>query len=371
MNQNHIWFELNNELRKKIIKNMSEERYSADGKIHDAQRLKELQTLPLWRKIQITQARIMEWYNYYEGQVYVSFSGGKDSTVLADLTSRVCKTCGYDLTLVFVDTGLEYPEIRAFVKSFADWLRTTYEINIELVILKPEMRFDEVIKKHGYPLISKEISRDVGRTQKNKGINTRNGEFTYAYKALNGLLENGSKNPFNKEKWAYLVDAPFKISNECCNIMKKKPLHKYDKESHKKPIIGTMTFESMQRKNQWLQTGCNAFDNKNPQSKPMSFWTENDVLEYINTYKIPYASVYGDIVKDENEKYKTTKLNRTGCIFCGFGCHLEKSPNRFERLKETHPKMWDYCIRPVEENGLGMGIVLDYINVPYGKEDIN
>jgi 3'-phosphoadenosine 5'-phosphosulfate sulfotransferase (PAPS reductase)/FAD synthetase len=186
---------------------------------------------------------------------------------------------------------------------------------------------------------------------------------------LNGLLENGSKNPFNKEKWAYLVDAPFKMSNECCDIMKKKPLHKYDKEFHKNPIIGTMTFESMQRKNQWLQTGCNAFDNKNPQSKPMSFWTENDVLEYINTYKIPYASVYGDIIKDENGKYKTTKLNRTGCIFCGFGCHLEKSPNRFERLKETHPKMWDYCIRPVEENGLGMGKVLDYINVPYGKGD--
>lgn len=333
---------------------MDEERYSSDGKIHDSQRLKELQALPLWRKIQITQARIMEWYNYYEGQVYVSFSGGKDSTVLLDLARRIFP----DIEAVFVDTGLEYPEIREFIKTFDN-----------VVWLKPEMRFDEVIKNYGYPLISKEISRDVGRTQKNKGINTRNGEFTYAYKALNGLLENGSKNPFNKEKWAYLVDAPFKMSNECCNIMKKKPLHKYDKEFHKNPIIGTMTFESMQRKSQWLQTGCNAFDNKNPQSKPMSFWTESDVLEYINTYKIPYVSVYGDIIKDENGKYKTTKLNRTGCIFCGFGCHLEKTPNRFERLKETHPKMWDYCIRPVEENGLGMGKVLDYINVPYGKED--
>ncbi len=333
---------------------MDEDRYSKDGKIHDSQRLKELQALPLWRKIQITQARIMEWYNFYEGKVYVSFSGGKDSTVLLDLARRVFP----DIEAVFVDTGLEYPEVREFIKTFDN-----------VTWLHPEMRFDEVIKKYGYPLISKEISRDVGRTQKNKGINTRNGKFTYAYKALNGLLENGSKNPFNKEKWAYLVDAPFKMSNECCNIMKKKPLHKYDKEFLKKPIIGTMTFESMQRKNQWLQTGCNAFDNKNPQSKPMSFWTENDVLEYINTYNISYANVYGDIVKDENGKYKTTKLNRTGCIFCGFGCHLDKKPNRFERLKETHPKMWDYCMRSIEENELGMGAVLDYINVPYGKDD--
>lgn len=328
--------------------------YSEDGKVHDLQRLKELQALPLWRKIQITQARIIEWYNYYEGKVYISFSGGKDSTVLLDLARRIYP----DIEAVFVDTGLEYPEIREFIKTFDN-----------VTWLKPEMRFDEVIKKYGYPLISKEISRDVGRTQKNKGINTRNGKFTYAYKALNGLLVNGSKNPFNKEKWAYLVDAPFKMSNECCNTMKKKPLHKYDKEFLKKPIIGTMTFESMQRKSQWLQTGCNAFDNKNPQSKPMSFWTENDVLEYINTYNIPYANVYGDIIKDENGKYKTTKLNRTGCIFCGFGAHLEKSPNRFERLKETHPKMWDYCIRPVEDNGLGFGKVLDFIGVNYGKEE--
>ena len=66
---------------------MEKERYSSDGKIHDLQRLKELQALPLWRKIQITQARIIEWYNYYEGQVYISFSGGKDSTVLLDLGS--------------------------------------------------------------------------------------------------------------------------------------------------------------------------------------------------------------------------------------------------------------------------------------------
>lgn len=130
-----------------------------------------------------------------------------------------------------------------------------------------------------------------------------------------------------------------------------------------------MASESNRRKNAWIKTGCNAFDGINSISKPMSFWTENDVLEYINTYKIPYASVYGDIIKNENEKYLTTGENRTGCVFCGFGCHLEKSPNRFERLKKIDKPKWEYCMRSIEENGLGMGAVLDYINVPYGKDD--
>ena len=61
----------------------------------------------------------------------------------------------------------------------------------------------------------------------------------------------------------------------------------------------------------------------------------------------------------------TTGAERTGCMFCGFGCHLEKSPNRFQRMKETHPKQYEYCLRPVEQGGLGMAEVLDYIGVDY------
>ena len=95
----------------------------------------------------------------------------------------------------------------------------------------------------------------------------------------------------------------------------------------------------------------------------MSFWTEQDVLQYIRQFNIPYASVYGDIVKDENGKLYTTLCDRTGCVFCGFGCHLEKPENRFQRLKKTHPKLWEYCMKPISEGGLGMKEILEYINV--------
>lgn len=73
--------------------------------------------------------------------------------------------------------------------------------------------------------------------------------------------------------------------------------------------------------------------------------------------------MYGDIIEDEKGKLKTTGCDRTGCVFCAFGCHLEKEPNRFQRLKQTHPNLWEYCMKDWENGGLGMKNVLEYINV--------
>ena len=71
--------------------------------------------LPLDEKIKRTKELILEWYLQYDGQVFVSFSGGKDSTVLLHI-ARSIKTCA-DIPAVFVDTGLEYPELRQHVKN--------------------------------------------------------------------------------------------------------------------------------------------------------------------------------------------------------------------------------------------------------------
>lgn len=114
--------------------------------VHDAARLKELQALPLERKIQITQTRIIEWYQHYNGQVCVSFSGGKDSTVLLHIARQLYP----NIPAVFSNTGLEYPEIQRFVKSFD---------NVDIVT--PSMRFDDVITTYGYPLIGKEVAEAI------------------------------------------------------------------------------------------------------------------------------------------------------------------------------------------------------------------
>ena len=308
-----------------------------------------MQSLPLDIKIRMTKERIKQWYEYWDGMVYVSFSGGKDSTVLKHIVDSIYD----DVPSLFVNTGLEYPEIQKFAMSQKN-----------VVTIRPKMRFDEVIKKYGYPASTKEQAA-----------------FVYEYKTtksekLRNIRLNGNKWGRGKitNKWIKLLDAPFDVSDQCCDIMKKNPSKYYEKETNRKPFVGTMANESRQRQSNWLMYGCNAFDKTRPTSQPLSFWTEQDILDYIKTFEIPYCSVYGDIIEDENKNLMTTACDRTGCIFCMFGCHLEKEPNRFQRLKETHPKQYEYCIGGGEmvdgkwqpnKEGLGLGKVLDYIGVKY------
>lgn len=93
---------------------------------HTIEDLRELQAKSLDEKIQISTARIIEWYEHWEGKVYVSFSGGKDSTVLLDLVRNIYPK----VPAVFFDTGLEFPELREFVSSTPN-----------VITLKPKMSF--------------------------------------------------------------------------------------------------------------------------------------------------------------------------------------------------------------------------------------
>lgn len=202
------------------------------------------------------------------------------------------------------------------------------------------------------------------------------------------------------------------ISHMCCSVMKKSPLKNYQKKFHLYPYLGTLTEESKLREQAWIKHGCNAFEATNKTSQPMSFWTEQDVLHYIYDEGLEIASVYGDIVATDDsgmeyEPYfssgcnlKCTGCQRTGCIFCGFGCHLEKGETRFQRLAKTHPKQYEYCMGggqwvdnpkydPVapekdgdwinwnpkkiwvpSKEGLGMKHVFDECNKLYGKDFI-
>ena len=252
----------------------------------DIQRLRELQALPLERKVGFTAARVAEWYNHYGGKVHVSFSGGKDSTVLLYIVRNLFP----DVKGMFVDTGLEYPEIRDFVKTWdnIDWV-------------KPEKSFLQVIKEYGYPVISKEIAHYVYYARKGAGwsaaaLGVIDDFITRKGKSM--ALRRGGR--YDASRWRFLYDAPFLISDQCCVIMKKKPAHKYARQTKTFPIIATMTEESQLREQKWTMNGCNAFDARNPSSAPMSFWTEQDVLQYIKTMHIPIASVYGDIVAKPN-----------------------------------------------------------------------
>ena len=124
-----------------------------------------------------------------------------------------------------------------------------------------------------------------------------------------------------------------------------------------------MAVESSIRTLSYLKNGCNSFESTRPISQPMSFWTEQDVLQYIRKYNIRYASVYGDILEDDNGNLRFSGCQRTGCMFCMYGVHMEKGRNRFQLMRETHPKIWEYCIYQ-----LNLKQVLEYIGVEYKWE---
>jgi 3'-phosphoadenosine 5'-phosphosulfate sulfotransferase (PAPS reductase)/FAD synthetase len=158
------------------------------------------------------------------------------------------------------------------------------------------------------------------------------------------------------KKWQYLCNGPFKISDKCCEWLKKKPMDMYNKKSGRVPFLGIRTGEAMQREKAYLMYGCNAYDIKRPRSAPLSFWTHDDILKYIRAKNIKYSKLY-DMGYD-----------RSGCMFCMFGVHIEyqkTGTNRFIRMKKTHPRQWDYCI-----NRLGLGEVLHCIGIPYEEKQL-
>lgn len=300
--------------------------------------------------------------------------------------------------------------------------------------------------------------RGHAKTSRGRETYWKRVEITGKYRGSRsaGVVDEPTKSMFNKEKWLPLArDVPVLISGLCCNKTKKEPIHAYyRKQGGLVPFLAMLAEESRVRKQAWIRHGCNAFDSKHPTSNPMSFWTEQDVLKYIVIYRdainnmrrealekrylergfdsyddvdvvsgltvreliereleSPIASVYGDIVAVDsfgNEydphgtlidcKLKCTGCQRTGCIYCPLGAHLEKGETRFQRLATTHPKHYEYCIgggqwvdNPAydptapkfdgewqnwnpkkiwvpSKKGLGMGKVFDMVNEVYGRD---
>ena len=216
---------------------------------------------------------------------------------------------------------------------------------------------------------------DNVRVQRLLGCLPKKGKAT-----LENIPEGKDLSNFSCERYKFFLEAPFEISQQCCRVMKKDPAKRYARETGRLPITAQMATESRLRTQIWLKNGCNAFEAKRKMSNPMSFWTEQDVLLYLYNRKIPIAKCYGEIVPEEETDGQltfeslgifeterptlcTTGCHRTGCMFCLYGAHLEKpGEGRLEKLRVTHPKQYDYIMRPKEDGGLNYKEVIDWTN---------
>lgn len=275
--------------------------------------------LPLKAKVVLAQQRLQSFYSKMGGSVYISFSGGKDSLVLADIARKLYPK----IPVVFIDTGLEYPEVRKTALSYPN-----------VTVVRPKMTFKAVIEKYGYPVVSKDVAQKIQEIRTTKSDKLRD-------KRLYGDANGNGKLP---EKWKFLLDAPFSISGKCCDALKKGPAKRYEKETGNYPIVGTMATDGMGRWTSYLKTGCNTFEGARPMSRPLSIWTEENIWEYIKDNDLPYASIYD------------LGYTRTGCMFCLFGLHMEEQPGRFDRMKESHPELYKYCMVK-----LGLKEVINYL----------
>lgn len=294
--------------------------------------------LPYEAKLALSARRIQDWNDYYGGNVYISFSGGLDSTVLVHMVEKVL---GKKVPKVFVDTGLEFPQIREFVHSF------------DVEVLYPECSFRDVILDRGYPLVSKEVAAKIRKL--------RHGNLSDRYR--NYLMHGDDRGKLGKlpDRWKFLIEAPFDTSEECCIITKERPLDRYARRTGRVPFVGITQDEGMMRQRQYNRTGCNAYHAKQPKSQPLGFWTRQNILRYVVENRLRYSAAYGDIVC-ERGSYRTTGEQRTGCMYCAMGCHLEKTPNRYQRLREKDLKTYRYVMAPVSAGGLGFDYVLNYCN---------
>lgn len=266
--------------------------------------LKERQGWTLKQKVDHSLGAIDQFLSRTNGKAYVSFSGGKDSTVLLHL----CRIIKPDIKAVFCNTGNEYPDIVKFVRATD---------NIEIIY--PKVKPAEIFDKYGFPLVSKVQSMAISRYRHTKS------EKQKLYRLYG---ESGKKSGVINEKWHFLIKKNYEVSEKCCDQLKKKPFKLYQQLTRLYPIIGTMADESRQRTDMYIRRGqCNIFTGA-ISSQPLSIWKEQDIWDYIADRKLQIADIYNKGAR------------RTGCMFCGYGCQF-KGDNRLKMVLDMYPKMYD------------------------------
>lgn len=304
-------------------------------------------SLPWNIKVQKTIASIINFKN--QSDCYVSLSGGKGSTVLADIVKRF----DLDIPCVCVPSCEEKENIQI-------------TLNYDTTYVNGKYTMREIITNYGYPMINKQVAMAVSRHHRTKLESQK-------HFRLYGKIKDGKhlKVGTIPKKYHFMIYAPFEISEQCCDFRKKKPLKKYAKENNRLPITGEMATESQKRGQLYRKHGCIQEGKK---CTPMGSWNDSDLDAYIKKYNVQISELY---VNNESQ--------RTGCPECGFG--ILEQQEKYNKIKNTRKReqilnggqwtrkdiyrwvrfrhgsilIWSNLYWTPSDEGLGTNFVLKYI----------
>lgn len=269
---------------------------------------------------------------YGEENFYISFSGGKDSTVVSALVDMASPD--NKIPRVYANTGIEYKLILEFVKRLKE-----KEHPWELIILKPSVPIKPMLEKEGYPFKSKQHSHilemynkyglDCITVPRYLGIREGYGDRYRCPKSL---------------EYQFTEDFKLKISDKCCLRMKEEPLNKWAKENNKKcRILGIMPSEGGRR----ATTKCLAFKNKgkNVSFHPLAPVTKEWEDWFIKEYKIDISDIYKEPYNRE----------RTGCKGCPFALDLQEELDMLQKYFPNERKQCEIIWKPVYDEYRRLG----------------
>lgn len=278
---------------------------------------------------------------YGEDNFYLSFSGGKDSTVLSALIDMACP--GNKIPRVYSDTGIELNMIRDFVYEIK-------KIDERIVVIKPSVPIKPMLEKEGYPFKSKAHAATVERY---KRIGRSKGVVQY-------LGERTDKEPWSSFKscpkilkYQFTPEFQMNISDKCCEELKEKPLDAWRKENNRPySIVGIMRDEGGRRTN----AVCLAFVGSNKKKlkafQPLVLVTKDWEDWFINEYNIKICDIYKD----------PYNFPRTGCKGCPFASNLQHELDMLEKFFPNERKQCEAIWKPVYEEYRRIGYRLKPID---------
>lgn len=263
-------------------------------------------------------------HKYGEEAFYISFSGGRDSTILSAFID-ICLP-GNRIPRVFANTGIEMNEIVKFVKQKADE-------DDRIVIIKPSVKIKQALDRDGYPFKSKSFAQKYPIYQK-YGLECKTIKTFFA----------GKSDRCCPERLKYIFTPWFeeniglKISDKCCENMKEKPLRAYEKEAKRAPIIALLAEEGGRRA---MAEGCLFFTKSNKLRSFTPFRpVPNKFLDYLaDKYHIKLCKLY----------YPPFNFKRTGCKGCPFAIHLQDDLDTLHRYFPEEEKQAEAIWKPVYE----------------------